>query len=86
MARGTSDHDPNGYAAFNIPYFSGFLQPVDNLPEVNLAKAGSSIPVKFSLGGDKGLAIFAAGYPKSVVITCSSSAPVDAIESTVTAG
>jgi hypothetical protein len=33
--------------------FRGFFQPVDNLA-LNVAKAGSGIPVKFSLGGDKG--------------------------------
>ena len=85
VARGTSDHDP-GVANFKIPYFNGFLQPVDNLPELNVAKAGSAIPVKFSLGGYKGLNIFAPGYPKSIVITCASSDPQDDIESTVTAG
>ena len=46
--------------------WSGFFPPVDNLPALNSVKAGSAIPVKFSLGGDKGLNIFAAGYPKSV--------------------
>jgi hypothetical protein len=66
--------------------FSGFLQPVDNRPTVNSVKAGSSIPVKFSLGGDKGLAIFAAGYPKSQQTTCPTGGNVDGIEQTVNAG
>jgi HYR domain/FG-GAP-like repeat/FG-GAP repeat len=66
--------------------FSGFFQPVDNAPTVNTVNAGQSIPVKFSLSGNKGLNIFAAGYPQSVQIACSSGAPVDAIEETVTAG
>ena len=35
--------------------FSGFFQPVDNLQVVNVANAGRSIPVKFSLGGNQGL-------------------------------
>ena len=38
--------------------FGGFLQPIDNLPTVNTMKAGSAAPVKFSLGGNKGLNIF----------------------------
>jgi Domain of unknown function (DUF4082) len=38
--------------------FSGFFQPVNNMPTLNVAKAGSAIPVKFSLGGDQGLDIF----------------------------
>jgi HYR domain len=77
--------------------WAGFFSPVDN-PDVatNKAKAGSSIPVKFSLGGDQGLDIFATGtnpttnepftYPTSTAMTCDSSAELDAIEETVTAG
>ena len=77
--------------------FSGFFSPVDN-PDVatNKAKAGSSIPVKFSLGGDEGLDIFATGtnpttnetftYPTSTAMTCDSTDELDAIEETVTAG
>jgi hypothetical protein len=66
--------------------FSGFLQPVDNLPMLNVSNAGQGIPVKFSLGGDQGLNILASGYPQSHQITCDSSEPVDVIEQTVTAG
>lgn len=43
--------------------FTGFFRPVDNQPEVNSVKAGQAIPVKFSLSGDKGRNIIAAGYP-----------------------
>ena len=50
--------------------FDGFFAPISNLPTVNRAKAGQSIPVKFSLGGDQGLAIFASGYPQSQPIPC----------------
>ncbi len=84
-ARGTSDHDPS-VANFVIFQWSGFFQPVDNLPALNVAKAGSAIPIKFSLGGDQGLDIFAAGYPKSVQVACDTLAPQDAIEETVTTG
>jgi len=45
--------------------FSGFFPPVDNPPVVNVVNAGRAIPVKFSLGGNKGLNIFAPGYPVS---------------------
>jgi TolB protein len=65
--------------------FTGFFQPVDNLPTLNIVKAGSAIPVKFSLSGDQGLNIFAPGYPSSSVIACGGTAG-DAIEQTVTAG
>ncbi|MFY9608860.1 MAG: ExeM/NucH family extracellular endonuclease [Blastocatellia bacterium] len=81
-----SDHDPL-VVGLALPHdFSGFFQPVDNLPVLNQVKAGASVPVKFSLGGDKGLDIFAAGYPKSEVIDCDSTAEVQGIEETVTAG
>jgi hypothetical protein len=66
--------------------FSGFFQPVDNLPTLNVVRAGSAIPVKFSLNGDQGLDIFAAGYPSSGSIDCDTGVPQDAIEVTVTAG
>jgi HYR domain/K319L-like, PKD domain len=65
--------------------FNGFFRPIDSLPTINVVKAGSAIPVKFDLGGNQGLNIFAAGFPASVSTTCSASA-TDAIEETVTAG
>jgi hypothetical protein len=78
---------PGNAQSYVVVYqFLGFFSPVDNLPTQNAAKAASAIPVKFSLGGDQGLAIFAAGYPKTQKIPCDGSAPVDAIEETVTAG
>ena len=74
VARGTSDHDPN-VANFAIN-FSGFFSPIDNLPAWNSNKAGSAIPVKFSLGGNKGLNLFAAGFPQSVQIACDTGAVI----------
>jgi hypothetical protein len=69
------------------PYpFNGFFQPIDNGGVFNKAKIGSTIPVKFSLGGDKGLNIFAAGYPQvSKPIACGSNPAVDAVEEYATA-
>lgn len=71
--------------------FGGFERPVDPQPMLNRAKAGSSIPVKFSLGGDHGLDIWAANPngtfgPTSGVISCNAGAPVDQVEETVSAG
>jgi hypothetical protein len=54
--------------------FSGFFQPVDNAPTLNVARAGSAIPVKFSLGGNQGLDIFQTGYPRVTTVSCSASA------------
>ncbi|GAC1666686.1 MAG: hypothetical protein NVS9B8_08220 [Candidatus Limnocylindrales bacterium] len=65
--------------------FNGFFSPVDNAPYFNSANAGQTIPVKFSLGGDRGLTIFKTGYPKVVTIPCSSTAPVSAIDELSTA-
>lgn len=66
--------------------FNGFFAPVDNLPALNVVKAGSAIPIKFSLGGDQGLNIFAENYPKSEQIACDSTADTDGVEETVTPG
>jgi hypothetical protein len=88
FAAQASDHDPQVVrATLKPPYaFSGFFQPVDNHPVVNSVTAGRAVPVKFSLSGDKGLGIFAPGYPKSEQIACDPSEPVDGIETTVSAG
>jgi hypothetical protein len=91
---GALDQAGNPAAPVSVSYtvtplaypFSGFFQPVDNPPTVNTVKAGSAIPIKFSLGGDRGLAIFAPGSPTSRPVSCSTSAPVDSIEQTTTAG
>lgn len=64
--------------------FTGFFPPVDNAPTVNRVAAGSAVPVAFSLGRDAGLAVFAAGSPSSRSVACSTGAPVDDIEQTVT--
>jgi len=66
--------------------WTGFFQPVDNLPVFNQVSASRSVPVKFSLGGDRGLSIFAAGYPTSRSITCATGNPVDDIEQPGNAG
>jgi hypothetical protein len=68
---GTGSNTTNHFVIFN---WSGFFPPVDNPPAWNLNKAGSAIPLKFSLGGDKGLSIFADGYPQSVQIACDTGA------------
>lgn len=66
--------------------FGGLQAPVDPLPTLNSMKAGAAVPVKFSLGGDFGLDIFATGDPKSQVVACDSTAPVDGVEQTLSAG
>jgi hypothetical protein len=69
-----------------VSAFTGFLAPVDAAPTLNVTKAGSAVPIKFTLGGDRGLAILAAGYPKVATIACDARVPADEVETTVTAG
>jgi Immunoglobulin domain/Galactose oxidase, central domain len=74
-------------ATLSVRYeFSGFFRPIENPPIVNVAKAGSGVPVKFSLSGFFGLGIVAAGYPASQPVTCDAVAPTDAVEETISAG
>jgi hypothetical protein len=85
----TDAHNNTAHGTFNVTVYygwTGFFQPVDNLPTVNTVKAGSAIPVKFSLSGNQGLNIFKSGSPASASYTCSGTAPTDAIEQTLTAG
>lgn len=74
--------------SFNVTVlylFSGFFSPVNNQPVMNVVNAGRAIPVKFSLSGNKGLNIFADGYPVSVLMNCDGSGESE-IEETLTAG
>lgn len=66
--------------------WSGFSGPVSDPPAVNALKSGAAVAVSFSLGGDRGPAIFATGYPKSVEVACSAAAPAEAVDGTVSAG
>ena len=71
--------------------FAGFFEPVDNPGPgprdiFNSVKAGSAVPVKFSLGGNQGLDIFSPGYPTSRLVKCATAARTDPIEQTVSAG
>ena len=68
---------PAGGGEETVYDFDGFYSPVNNKDAqgnyvLNKAKAGSAIPVKFSLGGDYGLDVFETGFPKSQVIACDS--------------
>jgi hypothetical protein len=88
---GALDNAGNPAAPVSVSYdvvfaFGGFFSPVDNQPTFNRTKAGSAIPVKFSLGGNHGPNIVAAGYPASQQLACNTSAAVDDIEQTTTAG
>ena len=65
--------------------FDGFYAPVANVPAVNVVEAGSTVPLKFSLGGDHGLSIFAEQYPASASRPCDGG-PTGPLEPTVLPG
>lgn len=66
--------------------FSGFFRPVENPEVINSARAGSAIPVKFSLAGNQGLSVFDNGSPASGSYACGSAGSENAIVETSTAG
>ena len=51
--------------------FTGFVG-MSNPPAFNGAKAGTAVPIKFNLGANRGLSIFATGYPKVGTVPCNS--------------
>ena len=82
----SSDHDPV-IVGIEMHYdFAGFFSPLMNPPALNPAKSGRSVPVKFSLNGDYGLDILAAGYPQSREIHCDTGEPTGAAEPTEASG
>jgi len=85
----TDAHGNTAQATFTVTVlynFSGFFSPINNPPIYNQMKAGQAAPVKFSLSGNKGLNIFAAGSPTSAAVNCGSGAVIADVEQTLTAG
>ncbi|HLO36293.1 MAG TPA: ExeM/NucH family extracellular endonuclease [Candidatus Deferrimicrobium sp.] len=81
-----SDHDPLVVGLNLLHYaFSGYQAPVDNPPVINATRPGASVPVKFSLGGDRGLDVLFR-QPTSTGYTCQSGAPVDTLETEAAGG
>jgi len=80
---GTGTFKVNVVYAFGSGSGGSFGEPVRDL-ELNQLAAGASVPVKFGLGGDDGLNIFAAGYPTSKQISCPKGLPPDMVEETST--
>jgi hypothetical protein len=89
-AKDNAGNTGSASVTYNVIFdWNGFFRPVDNPDVLNVAKAGSAIPVKFSLSGNQGLTmIMASGYPASKVVSCATvdDAGTDAIEETITAG
>jgi subtilisin family serine protease len=83
-ATDTAGNTASASAAYQVIYsFSGFLQPIDNLPIVNIAKAGSIIPVRWRLTDANGVGIADLVNFRSVTVaslTCEAGATEDLLE------
>ena len=73
---GTQSFDPPLECFFTAGKFQTFVE-TDEIPKVF---PGNTIPVTFSLVGDKGLSIFAAGSPTTQQVNCATRAPIGASE------
>jgi hypothetical protein len=60
--------------------FTGFFAPVENPPTINLMRAGRSVRVPFSLGGDHGLDVLAGATSHQV--PCDAAAPRHSVRET----
>jgi hypothetical protein len=83
-ATATDDSGNSSSCSFTVTVlyqFAGFFSPIDN-NALNQANAGRTIPIKFSLSGNKGLGIFADNYPVSQQIACGSEPVNDVQEAT----
>jgi hypothetical protein len=80
----TPNISPEMQIVIRVNYgWAGFQRPIDNMPTVNVVKAGSAVPVKFTLAGYQGMSVLQAGSPTSASIGCSA-APEDVIAATET--
>ncbi len=71
-----ADHDPVIVGLDLAPPFpfTGFFAPATG-PKAEGANAGSAFPVKFSLGGDRGLGILVGGTPVVQQVSCTTGVP-----------
>jgi len=85
-SQGTSTSRSDGTQAFDLPpecrfAFQGFFGSLKK-PGLVDAKAGSTVPAIFSLGGNRGLDVFADGSPSSQRIDCLTGLALGAAEPT----
>ncbi|NUO65614.1 MAG: hypothetical protein HOQ34_18790, partial [Gemmatimonadaceae bacterium] len=66
--------------------FTGFLAPVDSAPALNRVNAGSAVPIKFGLGGDRGMSVLPGGSPASMPVSCATGAALGPATPTETPG
>ena len=79
---GDAAHAPaTSTKTFGITWpFNGFFWPVANPPTINIARAGGWIPLRFDLGGNRGLGVIAGGAPTVVQVSCQSGAPTGTVD------
>ncbi len=75
-----SDPSPAPYS------FAGFFPPVASSPAVNWVKAGSAVPLRFSVGGYLGPGIIAGGAPASRAHPCGGGEVTDALDAAQSPG
>ena len=64
--------------------FTGWLFPIKNPPAVNRIVPGWIIPMRFRIGGNRGLGIIAPGFPTLTTTTCPPGAPTTDVGETLT--
>ncbi len=62
------------------------LAPVAAAPVVNTVKAGSTIPLKFRLGGDRGLDVLSSTPTVTVSTACTKTAKTNAVKAVGSSG
>ena len=60
--------------------FGGFSGKNEGRPSLTSGKAGANLNLRFTLGGNQGMDVIAAGYPRSGAFTCGGSPLLDATE------
>jgi hypothetical protein len=55
--------------------WQGFSGRVADPPAVNTVTAGSTVALRFGLGGDQGLSVLATGYPRLQPVFCGTTTP-----------
>jgi hypothetical protein len=72
-ARDAAGNETLENRGYDVVYpWNGFLSPVEDPPVLNVFKAGHGVPVRFSLGGDHGLAVIMDWAPISRQVPCDS--------------
>ncbi|HVE69692.1 MAG TPA: PxKF domain-containing protein [Solirubrobacteraceae bacterium] len=92
-------HSEVDSCSYTVVYgWDRFYRPIENLPTVNVSKAGSSVPVKFSLDGAPApgsntsgqgseSSVIADQYPRSYTMDCGTNPELlDPVDQTSTAG